>query len=181
MFTCILYPLEVSKMNLKRCTLSPVVRHIKYILISAQIVILVFVMVGYNFLLKIGLQYKFNSYENITLMGQFNYFSTNVTMWIDAWSKVLNINRNKIVVAVPCPIPDLPVCPWRQYPTITPSRYQFYTFDGGHHSPYINIAKVIKETESLYGILYVHDDLLLQQNILEKVGGTEWIVSGFVE
>ena len=166
-------------MNWKRYTLSPVIRYIKYIFISIQLIIFVSFVVSNNFFLKTKLQEKLNPYQNITLLGQFNYMSKNVSLWIDAWSKV--INRNKIVVAAPCHIPELPVCPLRPYPTISPSKYLFYVYDGGQYSPYINIAKVIKEEENIYGILYVHDDLLLHRYILEKIGGNEWIVSGSIE
>ena len=108
-------------------------------------------------------------------MGQFNYFSTNITTWIDAWSKV--IDRKNIVIAAPCPIPERCTYDVRQYPIITPSHYAFYLFDYGNVSPYANMIRVIREIENLDGILYFHDDLLLHFYLFEKIGGREWIVS----
>ena len=157
----------------KRYILSPIVSYIKHISISSLLILFVYFVVNHDIE-----QEKSNSYPNVFLMGQFNYFSYNVTTWINTWSSV--IDRKNIIVAAPCPYPERCIADnIRPYPSITPSKYNFYVFDMGYHSPFINIATVIRKTANLDGILMIHDDLLLHPYILEKVGGNEWVVSNF--
>ena len=157
----------------KRYILSPFVSYIKHISISSLLILFVYFVVNRDID-----QEKSNSYPNVFLMGQFNYFSYNVTTWINTWSSV--IDRKNIIVAAPCPYPERCIADnIRPYPSITPSKYNFYVFDMGYHSPFINIATVIRKTANLDGILMIHDDLLLHPYILEKVGGNEWVVSNF--
>ena len=163
-------------MKWKRYTFIPVLRNVKCIIVvSIQVIFFVFLVL---WLLHNDLQEKLNPHRNIILMGQFNYFSNNITTWIDTWSKI--INRTNIVIAAPCPKPERCISDnIRSYPVITPSKYNFYVYDGGYVSPYYNMIKIIRETDDLYGIMYVHDDVLLSKYILEKIGGKEWIVSNF--
>ena len=165
-------------MKWKRYTFIPVLRNVKCIIVvSIQVIFFVFLVL---WLLHNDLQEKLNPHRNIILMGQFNYFSNNITTWIDTWSKI--INRTNIVIAAPCPKPKRCISDnIRSYPVITPSKYNFYVYDGGYVSPYYNMIKIIRETDDLYGIMYVHDDVLLSKYILEKIGGKEWIVSGSIE
>ena len=39
------------------------------------------------------------------------------------------------------------------------------------------MVTVLRETDNLNGILYVHDDLLLRSQIFDKIGGNEWVVT----
>ena len=99
---------------------------------------------------------------NTTLMGQFNYISSNISVWNRMWSKQIK----DIVIATPI---DTPI------QNLTLSQYMFYQGDRGTHSPYSNMAKVIKENKNICGLLYVHDDLLITGSIFHRLGGNEWI------
>ena len=107
-------------------------------------------------------------------MGQFNFFSNNISTWIKAWSKV--VNPSNMVIAVPYLNPYPFYLP---YPAITHGKYLFYTYDMGTTSPYVNMIKIIKEAENIYGILYVHDDMILHSSLLERIGKSDWIIANF--
>ena len=165
-------------MNCKRCISSLLTRYIKHTIITTQLMVLVFLFMHRPFLHQNEFREKLNPNPNIILMGQFNYFSSNITTWIDAWSKV--IDRKNIVIAAPCPEPERCMYPTGLYPTITPSKYVFYTHDhNSGRSPIVNMIKVIRETDNMDGILYAHDDLLLTSYIFDKIGGHEWIGTNF--
>ena len=104
--------------------------------------------------------------SNIVLMGQFNYINQNISTWSDTWSKYFK----NIVIAAPNGTPKQDM----KY-----GHYMFYESDKGFFSPYINIARVIKENNNIQGLLYVHDDLLISGSMMRKIGSAEWISTDF--
>ena len=105
-------------------------------------------------------------FSDIVLMGQFNYINNNISTWSDTWSQFFK----NIVIAAPQDTPKQ---------ELKLGNYMFYESDKGYFSPYVNMARVIKENEGIRGLLYVHDDLLISGSILRKIGGTEWILTDY--
>ena len=107
-------------------------------------------------------------FNEVTLMGQFNYISKNVSNWSNIWSDHIR----DIVIATPEGTP---------VENGTLGRPMFYKQDGGHTSPYINILKVLKENNSVNRLLYVHDDLLLTKSTLRRIGRQAWISTLYIQ
>ena len=107
--------------------------------------------------------------NSFLMMGQFNYnlTSNNISNWIDSWSKV--IEAKNIIMAVPD-------CESHDYPKINSSSYLCYESDYGYYSPYINIAKVLKISDTS-GILYIHDDMLISSSLRKKLGKSSWTIT----
>ena len=105
-------------------------------------------------------------FSNIVLMGQFNYINNNISTWSDTWSQYFK----NIVIAAPKNTSKQ---------ELKFGKYMFYESDKGYFSPYVNMARVIKENEDIRGLLYVHDDLLISSSILRKIGGAEWILTDY--
>merc|ERR1712136_65057 len=110
--------------------------------------------------------------KQFLMMGQFNYNQTsnNISTWVDSWSKV--IEAKDIIMAVPD-------CESNDYPKIDSSRYLCYKSDYGFYSPYINIAKVLKTSET-NGILYIHDDMIISSSLRKKLGKSSWVITSDV-
>ena len=111
---------------------------------------------------KVQPQKKVEPFCNVTLMGQFNYISKNITRWSTIWSEHIQ----DIVIATP---ENTPI------DNHTHGKVMFYKKDRGKKSPYSNILKVLKERNSINCLLYVHDDLLVTGSILRRLGRQEWI------
>lgn len=154
--------LLLHNMNWKRFSFGASTKIIYYIGISTQIFLFVLFCAYRNH----SPPPRIHTYENLIVMGQFNYASNNISTWRNKWSEV--VDPNNIVIAIPNDT---------LYPYPTGGRYKFYQADRGYFSPYINLASVIRENENKQGFLYVHDDLLLSSSILQKVGGKEWIAT----
>ena len=107
-------------------------------------------------------------FSEVTLMGQFNYISKNVSNWSNVWSDHIR----DIVIATPEGTP---------VENDTFGKPMFYKQDGGHTSPYINILKVLKENNSVNRLLYVHNDLLLTKSTLRRIGRPGWISTLYIE
>ena len=106
--------------------------------------------------------------KHLTLMGQFNYNSSSndITTWFNSWSQI--IESKDIIMAVPD-------CESQNYPKMSPSSYLCYKSDMGFYSPYENIAKILKMAESKsFGILYVHDDMLITSSLINKIEKINW-------
>ena len=105
---------------------------------------------------------------DVTLMGQFNYISKNISSWSNNWSNHIK----DIVVATPegTPIEE-----------DTFGSIMFYQQDSGITSPYSNILRVLKERNNINCLLYVHDDLLITGSTLCKIGRQGWISTVYIE
>ena len=86
---------------------------------------------------------------------------------MDSWSNV--IEPKDIIMAVPD-------CESHDYPKMNSSNYLCYKSDYGFYSPYVNIAKVL-ETSDNWGILYIHDDMLITSSLRMKMGKTRWVIA----
>ena len=114
--------------------------------------------------------------DDYLVMGQFNYklASKYITTWVDSWSKV--VESQNIIVAVPD-------CESQDYPKLKSSNYLCYVHKWpqydlrkGWFTPYINIAKVLKASEKR-GILYVHDDMVINSSLRKKLGESTWFIA----
>ena len=140
-----------------------------YILIAYGLLILVCTLLSLpNDLLPQMLHIQ-ESEKHFLMMGQFNYHLTSIDIstWIDAWSKV--IETKDIIMAVTD-------CESHDYPIINSSSYLCYKSDSGYYSPYINIAKVMKKSDTS-GILYIHDDMLITSSLRKKLGKSSWVIT----
>ena len=70
----------------------------------------------------------------------------------------------------------VPDCESHDYPKINSSSYLCYKSDYGFYSPYINIANVL-EVSNTNGILYIHDDMLINSSLRKKLGKSSWIIT----
>ena len=111
---------------------------------------------------------KVGPFCNVTLMGQFNYISKNISSWSTIWSEHIK----DIVIATPESTP---------IDNQTYGKVIFYNEDRGLTSPYSNILKLLKERKSINCLLYVHDDLLVTGSVLRRLGRREWISTANVE
>ena len=107
-------------------------------------------------------QNEVRSFCNVTLMGQFNYISKKISSWSSIWSEHIK----DIIIATPKGTP---------IDNYTYGQFMFYKGDRGMTSPYSNILKILKDSDSINCLLYVHDDLLLTGSILRRLGRKEWI------
>ena len=107
-------------------------------------------------------------FYEVTLMGQFNYISKNVSSWSNIWSEHIN----DIVIATPEGTP---------IEKGTFGRPMFYKQDSGHTSPYTNILRVLKENNGINRLLYVQDDLLITKSTLRRIGRPGWISTIYIE
>ena len=99
---------------------------------------------------------------DVTLMGQFNFISGNISRWTHDWSDYFN----DIVIATP---------DGTNIEDSTIGRPIFYKKDNGIVSPYSNILRLLKERKSIKCLLYVHDDLLITGSTLNRLGRSEWV------
>ena len=99
---------------------------------------------------------------DVTLMGQFNYISKNISRWSHDWSDHIN----DIVIAAP---------EGTHIEDGTIGRPMFYKKDNGLVSPYSNILRVLEENKTVKCLLYVHDDLLITGSTLNRLGRDEWV------
>ena len=99
---------------------------------------------------------------DVTLMGQFNYISENISRWTHNWSDYFN----DIVIATP---------EGTHIEKDTIGLPIFYKQDNGIISPYSNILRVLNERKNVKCLLYVHDDLLLTGSALNRLGRQEWV------
>ena len=111
---------------------------------------------------KVQHQNKVAPFCNVTLMGQFNYVSKNISSWSTIWSEHIQ----DIVIATPKGTPIV---------NYTYGKIMFYNEDRGRTSPYKNIFKVLKQRDNINCLLYVHDDLLVTGSILRRLGRHQWI------
>ena len=86
-------------------------------------------------------------FSDIVLMGQFNYINDNISTWSDTWSKYFK----NIVIAAPKDTPKQ---------ELKLGKYMFYESDKGYFSPYVNMARVIKENEEIRQIVDQCGELL---------------------
>ena len=156
-------------MNWKQYILSPTARIFYQIFISIQMILFLVFIVSQNFRPSSKPAPKLRPYSNFIVLGQFNYPSDNISTWKRSWSKF--VNPNNIIIAAPKA--------QNKNHDFDPSqtKYMLYKSDLGYVSPYINIAKVLRENAHVSGILYVHDDMLLTTSVLRKVGGREWLAT----
>ena len=106
--------------------------------------------------------------NKVTLMGQFNYISKNVSTWSNNWSEHIK----DIVIATPEGTP---------IENDTLGRPMFYKKDNGFTSPYTNILKVLKENDNVDRLLYVHDDLLITKSTLRRIGRQPWVSTLYIK
>ena len=108
--------------------------------------------------------------QRFTLIGQFNYPSKFYSKWSEIWSKF----TKDIVMSIPENIthPNYNTVGKRIF-----GRFVKYQGDKGYTSPYMNMARVIRENNHSMGYLYIHDDMMISGSIFEKLGGSEWIMA----
>ena len=124
-------------------------------------------------------------FTKITLMGQFNYGDLDPSTWCREWSRVFP--EDNIVVAIPKGAkikPNATACKVMKYayPKVTiPGRVKKAKAKEripGLLTPCTNLAKVIRHvSHESKGVLYVHDDLLVTKDLLQKILDNEeqWI------
>ena len=144
-------------------------KYINYILIACGLLILLYALSYLPNGQRMQMKPSPESERQFLMMGQFNYNlnSDNISTWLDSWSKV--IDPKNIMMAVPD-------CESHDYPKINPANYLCYKSDSGFYSPYINIAKVLKATDTS-GILYIHDDMLITSSLRKKLGKSDWVIT----
>ena len=114
-------------------------------------------------------------FTKITLMGQFNYGDLDPSTWCREWSRVFP--EDNIVIAIPEGAkikPSATACKMMEYanPKVTNPGGVNYSKGRipGLLTPYTNLAKVIRHVlHESKGILYVHDDLLVTKDLLQKI------------
>ena len=108
--------------------------------------------------------------QRFTLIGQFNYPSKFYSKWSEIWSKF----TKDIVMSIPENIthPNYNTVGKRIF-----GRFVKYQGDKGYTSPYMNMARVIRENNHSMGYLYIHDDMMISGSIFKKLGGSEWIMA----
>ena len=111
-------------------------------------------------------------FSEVTLMGQFNYpnLGNHTSTWCKEWSRVFH--KDNIIMAMPEGTeikPNIATCSVMKYPNEEKP---------GFVTPYTNLAKVIRKvSHQSKGLLYVHDDLMVTRNLLQKILDNEkrWI------
>ena len=119
-------------------------------------------------------------FNEITLMGQFNFrypnSSIRTSIWCGEWSRVFL--EDNIIIAIPEESkikPNRINCEVMEYPNVKRPLPGFV-------SPYTNLATVTRKVSyRSKGILYVHDDLMVTRNLLQRIlnNGKQWIVANW--
>ena len=110
----------------------------------------------------------------VTLMGQFNFpdLENYTKTWCQEWSRVFP--QDSIIIAIPeeAKKQHAQTCDVMGYPI------NQREINPGHVTPYTNLARVMRKVSNQSkGILYVHDDLMVSKNLLQKIrdNGKQWI------